>query len=165
MARQTARLCPLLKALLAAVSGVKGLCTWKSLQDRDFCSLLTENRLCVSTVVAGGCGVTLQQQAGALALPPDRLAASKASAVVIELASSCCTTPSHWENWSKKPKQELTKTFSPHPSAELSLKWVDNGRSSPPWLWQMSLMLFSKLTFSRLYCASSLWIRFDCYFR
>lgn len=49
-------------------------------------------------MVAGGCGVALWQQAGALALPPDRLAAFKASAVVIELASSCCTSLSHWEN-------------------------------------------------------------------
>lgn len=34
----------------------------------------------------------------AQALPPDRLAAPEAPAVVIELASSCCTSPSHWEN-------------------------------------------------------------------
>lgn len=34
----------------------------------------------------------------ALALPPDRLAASEASALVIEPDSSRCTSPSHWEN-------------------------------------------------------------------
>lgn len=61
-------------------------------------STIRNQAACLRDGGRGMWGDSLQQQAGALALPPDRLAASKASAVVIEPASSCRTSLSHWEN-------------------------------------------------------------------
>lgn len=91
--RQTAQLLPGAKGTLGRRTGALGIHSKAGI-------LLSASRKQAVCLPDGGRGMWGDSVAAgrALFLPPDRLAASEASAVVIEPASSCCTSLSHREN-------------------------------------------------------------------